>query len=194
MRTTNDLQRPRRRLGRLLSLLALVALLLVTAGSAAVAPGAHRRQLSLAGSAPAGNRQPRLVEIDPCDDCEGDDLATAATLAGDRCEVVLDVPAIRRQASFWGVAAGGLAAVAVRRARESCLRATGIGTSDVAAVDAQARLAAEIGGPRLVDASTLPDPAQPGQRPQGGRLLAGRPADHGGRRARPRAGALPAPA
>jgi hypothetical protein len=204
MRTTTDLQRPRRRTSRLIGLLALVALLLATAGSAAVAPGGRRPELTLAGAAPSagGGRgdQPPLVQIDPgssasgqrlaaqaadllqrhgqlpsqrwaalraphgdggeppalaidaCDGCGGRDLARA-TLAGGRCEVVLELPAIERQASFWGVGAGGLAAVAVRRAEEPCLRATGIGTGDAAAVDAQELLAGQIGGPRLVDAA-----------------------------------------
>jgi hypothetical protein len=201
MGTTIDLQRPRRPTSRLLGLLMLAALLLATAGSAVVAPGDRRHQLTLAGALPssdggrggppppvqidssasaAGQRvaaqaaellqrhgqlpiqrwaearrpqasPPPALAIDACDGCRGDDLATAR-LAGGRCEVVLELPAIQRQASFWGVGDGALGAVAAGRAQETCLRASAIGAGDAAAADAQARLADEIGGPRLVDA------------------------------------------
>jgi hypothetical protein len=98
-----------------------------------------------------GGPAPELVAGD-CQGCAGNDMARAR-LAGGRCEVVFDVPAIQRQASFWGVGDTDLGAVAMRRAQESCLRTTGAGGSDAAAVDAGARLAGEIGGPRLVDAA-----------------------------------------
>ena len=195
MRTTTDLQRSRRPTSRLLGLLMLAALLLATAGSAVVAPGDRRHQLTFAGATPSSDRgrggppppvqidssssaagqrvaaqaaellqrhgqlpirrpragPPPALAIDACDGCRGDDLATAR-LAGGRCEVVLELPEIQRQASFWGVSDGALGAVAARRAQETCLRASGIGASDAAAADAQARLADEIGGRRLVDA------------------------------------------
>jgi hypothetical protein len=201
MRTTTDLQPPRRPTGRLLGLLMLAALLLAAAGSATVGSGDVRHQLTLAGAASPsdGGRDapPPAVQIDPgssaaglrvavqaaellqrhgqlpsqrwaeadrphsggppvlaihgCDGC-GDDAMARARLAAGQCEVVLDLPAIQRQASFWGVSDGALGAVAVGRAQETCLRSTGIGTSDAAAVDAQMSLASQIGGPRLVDA------------------------------------------
>jgi hypothetical protein len=97
-----------------------------------------------------GGRTPVLV-VGDCDGCAGHDVASAS-FAGGGCEVLFDVPAIQRQASFWGVGDADLGAVAMRGAQESCLRATGAGTSDAAAVDARTRLANEIGGPRLVDA------------------------------------------
>jgi hypothetical protein len=202
MRTTTDPQRPRRRTGRLLALLALAALLLTTAGSAAVAPLGRRAGLHVSGATAAGGGAsdggPTAIQIEPttsaagrrlaaraaellqrhgqlatqrwaavqrsdggptpvlaagdCQGCAGNDMVSAR-FAGARCEIVFDVPAIQRQASFWGVGDADLGAVAMRRAQESCLRATGAGGSDAAAVDAGARLAGEIGGPRLVDAA-----------------------------------------